>query len=88
MIRTILAWLRRPITASTEADYAMPRDYLAEARSEADRILTIEARCYNPETRRALTRHFYGRIGTAHFREPRCLNCGAENVYLSKAAAK
>lgn len=79
MIRTILAWLRGPLTASTEADFEPPRDYLAEARTEADRILTIEARCYNPETRRALTKHYFGRAGTRFVREPRCLNCGAAN---------
>ena len=68
-----------PPAASTEADYAEPRDYLAEARIEADRILTIEARCYNPETRRALTKHYFGRVGTQFVREPQCLNCGAAN---------
>ena len=62
-----------PPAASTEADYEMPRDYLAEARTEADRLITVEARCYNPETRRALRAHFYGR---KEKREPRCLNCG------------
>ena len=85
MIRTILAWLRGPLAASTEADYAGPgedgplHDYLAEARSEADRILTIEARCYNAETRRALRAHFYGR---KEKREPRCLNCGTPRPSL------
>ena len=33
MIRTIIAWLRGPIVASTEADYEALRDYLAEART-------------------------------------------------------
>ena len=80
MIRTILAWLRRPITASTEAGYAMPRDYLAEARSEADRILTIEARCYNADTRRAMRAHHYGRRDK---RGPQCLNCGAKNPSMA-----
>ena len=79
MIRTILAWLRGPLVASTEADFEGPRDFLAEAREDADRLITVEARCYNPETRRALTRHFYGRVGSQHCREPQCLNCGAPN---------
>lgn len=108
MIRTILSWLRGPLTASTEADFETHRSItprlstgteqhiatlhvaadgtmevlpslLEGARTEADRILTIEARCYNPETRRALTRHFYGRVGSRFVREPQCLNCNHPN---------
>ena len=86
MIRTILAWLRGPLAASTEADYAGPgedgplHDYLAEARSEADRILTIKPRCYNAKTRRAMRAHHYGRRDK---RGPQCLNCGAKNPSMA-----
>ena len=93
MIRTILSWLRGPIVASTEADYALPmenpalRDYLAEARADAagdpvtlpERVTLLEWPCWNDETKRGLTRHFYGRVGTRFVREPQCLNCGNPN---------
>lgn len=98
MIRTILSWLRGPIVASTEVDYAGPRDYVAEARAETRGLVTVghtpdgapieypAARtalliypCWNEETRRGLTRHFYGRVGSRFVREPQCLNCGKQN---------
>ena len=87
MIRTILAWLRGPLTASTDADWTYEGPELPNLLRPAN-VIEFTYPCWNEESKRGFRKHYFGRIGTEHAREPRCLNCGAENVYLSKAAAK
>ena len=73
MIRTILAWLRRPITASTEADYAMPRPLTD--------LLHPNARCWNVEGE--WKRHSFFLDGQP---VPTCRRCGTTSPYLSRVA--